>query len=77
MLWRRHYRINRLSRQRSVQQVTNRPDAIRDAERHGWRGAQSLVNGGQAADSPLMMLSRFIGRFGEGNSCIGSQPGSA
>ena len=39
-----HNRINRLRRQRGVQQVTDRPNTIRDAERGGRRGAQRLVN---------------------------------
>jgi hypothetical protein len=35
-----HDRINRLRRERCVQQVANGPDAIRDALGDRWRGAQ-------------------------------------
>jgi len=43
-IWRGHYRLIRLRSHRGVQQVANRPHAIRDAECDGGRGAQAFMH---------------------------------
>jgi hypothetical protein len=42
-IWRCRLWRNRLRGERSVQQVTNRPDAISDPERNGWRGLKRFM----------------------------------
>jgi hypothetical protein len=42
-----HYRVNRLCRERGVQQIANGPDAIRDLLRDRWRGPQAFMHAAQ------------------------------
>ena len=42
-----HYRVDRLRSQRRVQQVTNRPDPLGNAERHRWRAAEAFMHAAQ------------------------------
>ena len=51
---------DRLRGQRGVQQVANRPDTIRDAERHGWRAAQALMHAAQIVVRDVQRHGRAV-----------------
>lgn len=37
-------RCDRLGGERGIEQVANRPNAVRNAKRHGWRAAEALMH---------------------------------
>src|ERR1044072_4035642 len=59
-----HYWVNRLRRDRGVQQITNRPHAVRDAESHCGCGADALMH-------PAHVVMCHVQRHGH---CVLLQP---
>jgi len=64
-IWRRLGRCGRLDRQHRGQQVADRPNPIRDAERDRWRCPQCFVHAAHVAPSPLWETKQLSLEFAD------------
>jgi hypothetical protein len=67
-IWRSRFRRNRLSGERRINQIANRPNAISNAKRHRWRAAQSLMHAAEIVERDVQRdggkLDQHYPRFG-------------